>query len=311
MVPYLWELVNRRELMPLWSLPAVYRKPFQGRQPDVAPQDAGTNNRAMAQNEWQRRIERAEELAARYEFAAEILRFYAAIARFQAQFYREIETSKALAKVGGANPFGIRLERGVAGGFRRFLSVVEKNGPAKLQEAARRLEAGDDESQFGLLAAFWEGEALASRSDEFFARAFLQPYAARVRARANLRWKGPTAYVCPFCKRKPGLGVLRPMGDGGQRSLVCSFCLAEWEFRRILCAGCGEEDPAKLPVYSAEELGHVRVEACDSCKCYIKTVDFTQSGLGEPVVDEIASVPLDLWARERGYSKLQANLLQL
>jgi len=107
------------------------------------------------------------------------------------------------------------------------------------------------------------------------------------------------------------VGVLRPLGEGGQRSLICSLCLAEWEFLRVVCPGCGEEDPAKLPVYTAEELQHVRVEACDRCKSYIKTVDLTKSGLGEPVVDEIASVALDLWAQMRGYAKLQVNLMQL
>ena len=266
----------------------------------------------MGEKEWQRRVERAEELAARYEFAAEILRFYAAIVRFQAKLYREIENLPVLMKVAvGANPFGAPLDRGAIENFRAFLSVVEKNGPDKLQEAARKLQAGDADSHFELLAAFWEGRALASQSDEFFARAFLQPHAVSLRERANLQYKGPTAYVCPFCKRKPGQGVLRPLGEGGQRLLMCSFCLAEWEFRRILCPGCGEEDPAKLPVYSAEELQHVRVEACDSCKCYIKTVDLTESGLAEPIVDEIASVALDLWAQIHDYSKLQVNLLQL
>jgi formate dehydrogenase maturation protein FdhE len=37
----------------------------------------------------------------------------------------------------------------------------------------------------------------------------------------------------------------------------------------------------------------------------------TKSGLAEPIVDEIAAVPLDLWAQERGYAKLQSNLMQL
>jgi FdhE protein len=191
--------------------------------------------------------------------------------------------------------------------------VVERSGPGKLREAAREWAARDEDSHFELLAAFWEGNgtALAPGTDDFFARAFLQPYAVGIRARANLHWTGPTAFICPFCKRKPGLGVMRPLGEGGQRSLICSFCLGEWEFRRIVCPGCGEEDPTKLPVYSAEELEHVRVEACDSCKTYIKTVDLTKSALGDPVVDEMASVPLDLWAQMRGYSKLQVNLLQL
>jgi len=28
-------------------------------------------------------------------------------------------------------------------------------------------------------------------------------------------------------------------------------------------------------------------------------------------VDEMASIPLDLWAEQQGYSKLQPNLMQL
>ena len=38
---------------------------------------------------------------------------------------------------------------------------------------------------------------------------------------------------------------------------MCSFCLAEWQFRRILCPGCGEEDHAKLPVFTATELAYM------------------------------------------------------
>jgi FdhE protein len=165
-----------------------------------------------------------------------------------------------------------------------------------------------------LLTVFWNGTetgTLPPGPHDFFARAFLQPYAIGIRSQSNMRWSGPVPYLCPFCKRKPGLGVLRPLGDGGQRSLVCSFCLAEWEFRRIVCPGCGEENHAKLPVYTAEELKHVRVEGCDSCRSYIKTVDMTKSGLAEPIVDEMAAIPLDLWAQKQGYTKLQTNLMQL
>jgi formate dehydrogenase accessory protein FdhE len=273
----------------------------------------------MNTNEWQRRVIRAEEMAERHASAAEILRFYAAVARFQAEFYRELENSEWIGKAASSSdPFALWPDREVAGGLHRLLRVVEQSGPAKLGEAARELAARDEQAHLQLLSVFWEntswentGNAPAAGTDNFFARAYLQPYAVGIRTRARLRWNGPTAFVCPFCKRKPGLGVMRPLGEGSQRSLICSFCLAEWEFRRIVCPACGEEDPLKLPVYAAEELQHVRVEACDSCKCYIKTVDLTKSGLGEPLVDEMASVALDLWASEHGYAKLQINLLQL
>ncbi|MGD0215400.1 MAG: formate dehydrogenase accessory protein FdhE [Terriglobales bacterium] len=273
----------------------------------------------MAQNEWQRRIQRAEELIVQYSFAAEILRFYIAVARFQEKFYAELGKSLGNSSTGTKvasepEPFARPLRQDLASPFGKFISSVEQSGPAPLREAAHELRRGDEASHFNLLTAFWNGTetgVLPSGPNDFFARAFLQPYAIAIRLASPLQWKGPVPFRCPFCKRKPGLGVLRPLGDGGQRSLVCSFCLAEWEFRRIICPGCGEENHAKLPVYTAEELNHVRVEACDSCRTYIKTVDLTKSGRAEPIVDEMAAVPLDLWGEKQGYAKLQLNLLQL
>jgi FdhE protein len=101
------------------------------------------------------------------------------------------------------------------------------------------------------------------------------------------------------------------MGDGAKRSLICSLCATEWEYRRIVCPACGEEEVSKLPVYVAEELPHVRVEACDTCRHYIKTVELTKDGRAVPVVDELAAIPLSLWASEKGYTKLSPNLLGL
>ena len=79
----------------------------------------------------------------------------------------------------------------------------------------------------------------------------------------------------------------------------------------MVCAACGEQTVEKLAVYTAEQFRHVRVEACDTCRYYIKTVDLTKHGLAVPVVDELATVPLDLWAAEQGYTKLQPNVLAL
>jgi formate dehydrogenase maturation protein FdhE len=37
----------------------------------------------------------------------------------------------------------------------------------------------------------------------------------------------------------------------------------------------------------------------------------SRNALAVPIVDEMASIPLDLWAQERGYRKLEVNLLGL
>ena len=53
----------------------------------------------------------------------------------------------------------------------------------------------------------------------------------------------------------------------------------------------------------------MRVEACDTCRHYIKTIDLTKDGRAVPVVDELAAIPLSLWAGENGYAKVSATLL--
>jgi len=136
---------------------------------------------------------------------------------------------------------------------------------------------------------------------------FLQPYAEYLAD--HTEWTAPsgTPSVCPLCGGKPQVGALRPEGDGGKRSLICSLCGTEWAYRRMVCPACGEEDVHKLSVYTAKEFGHVRVETCEACHSYIKTVDLTKDGLAVPVVDELATIPLNLWANEHGYLKLQNN----
>jgi formate dehydrogenase maturation protein FdhE len=269
-------------------------------------------NRTTAQGEWHRRVGRAEQLLTQQISATEILHFYLAVANFQKELSTELDGPKYQSKVeAGADPFAASLPVNLVSGFRDFTLLVARHGPAPLQRAAHALESDSEAAHLKLLQNFWARSDEGEGFNDFFARACLQPYAANLRARSAARWTGPAPYVCPLCNRKPGVGVLRPLGDGAQRSLVCSFCLKEWEFRRIVCPGCGEEDHAKLPVYTAEEFQHVRVDACDGCRLYIKTVDMTKNGLAEPVVDEIASPALDVWAQSQGYSKLQANLMQL
>jgi FdhE protein len=140
----------------------------------------------------------------------------------------------------------------------------------------------------------------------FFARVLLQGEAA-ARARRSPAAAGVQPR-CPFCAEKPVAAVLRPEGDGGKRFLLCGLCFTEWEYRRLLCPNCGEEDKDKLPVYTAEEFPHIRVESCDTCRVYLKAIDLTKNGRAVPEVDELASVVLDLWAADHGYTKLQPNL---
>ena len=57
-----------------------------------------------------------------------------------------------------------------------------------------------------------------------------------------------------------------------------------------------------------ESVPHVRLDECLSCRRYIKTVDLRRRGDAVPIVDELATVELDLWAKEKGLLKVQANV---
>jgi FdhE protein len=105
------------------------------------------------------------------------------------------------------------------------------------------------------------------------------------------------------------LGILRVEGDSGKRFLLCSFCSQEWAFRRLLCPNCGEEAESKLPIYVAEQFPHIRVEACETCAAFLRTIDLTKDGHAEPMADDIAAIPLALWGQEHNFSALQPNLL--
>ncbi|MBV8206689.1 MAG: formate dehydrogenase accessory protein FdhE [Acidobacteria bacterium] len=257
---------------------------------------------------WDQRIQRAEELARLFPFAAEILRFYSVVARFQKALYGYIH--QAHQKSPPSRVFRDSLDLSLLlPRFSGFLNTVKEAAPPQLADCAARLSAEPEARWEELLSAFWLGAKDLPHAHAFCARAFLQPYAAFVAARlAAPLGQGETA-TCPVCDSEPVVGVLREEQLGARRSFICSLCAYEWSFPRAVCPGCGEHRNEALAVFTSDNFVYVRVEACDTCKCYIKTVDLTRNGLAVPVVDELAAVPLTLWAQEHGYIKLQPNLL--
>lgn len=266
-------------------------------------------------SEYDARIARAARLSVSYPFAAEFLDFYRHIAEFQKTLRASIRSSQG--NESGKAPVADVRERldltVLLPHFRGFLSVVEQHAPSALRESAHQMSLLPSDSWIASLEAYWQHAGKYDQQvgafAQFLSRAFLQPYAEY---RAARMLQGPLAVtirLCPLCGARPLMGVLRLEGDGGKRFLLCTFCSQEWEFRRILCPTCGEEAEGKLPVYVAEQLPHVRVEACDTCKFYLQTVDLTKDGHAVPMVDDLAAVPLTLWAHEHGYTRLQPNLL--
>jgi FdhE protein len=283
----------------------------------------------MIPAQWDRRIRRATELTSTYPFGAEGLRFYARVATFQKSLYAEIQKAlKGSPKISGDRPLRDELDFFLLlPHFSPYLSVIQQAAPAPLAQAAAALAQKGPAAWQHAIEDFWHtdpelapaadnaeqlqnGDPLESTSsDRLLAWIFLQPYAEYLAAHREPTIVDGTPSTCPVCGGKPIVGVLRSEGDGAKKSLICMLCAHEWNFRRIYCPACGEEREPQMAFYSAPEIAHVRVDVCDTCHTYLKNVDLTKTGLAVPIVDELATIPLDLWAVEHGYKKLQINML--
>jgi len=255
---------------------------------------------------WESRIKRAEYLGSRQPESSELLTFYAALLRAQQEIYEYLRTREGWLPSGSLED-DLKILRVM---LPTLLKTVESRGPEFLAAQSRDLQAAAEPELDQMLIDCWR----APSDVQFFGKAFLQPYAcwlSEIGAKPVDRSLDRGENRCPFCGGKPQVGVLRirEASESGGRDLVCSMCLTAWEFRRVVCAGCGEENPANIAYFQTPDYPYLRIEACDTCKLYIKGVDLTKYGLAIPIVDEIAGAPLDLWAREHGYTKIEMNLV--
>jgi FdhE protein len=258
----------------------------------------------VRQRTWEGRISRARELQARHPAIASVLAFYLKVLEFQ----RDVAiTSKS--NFDAAVPLREQIDLTFAvPRMPALLSLSVKFGSETLALQARTLQEAGETRWHDLLKNTLIAGEQSDTPEAFFARACLQPIAENLQSHlpADPNYAQNT---CPACGGLPQAAVLRPEGDGGRRWLLCSFCLGDWLFRRVLCPWCGEDDKEKLPRYSADECAYVRVEGCDTCNRYLKVVDLTIDGRAVPLVDEVALAVLDLWAVEHGYTKIARNLM--
>lgn len=254
---------------------------------------------------WNKQIERADELAAETSGSKELLTFYAQLLRAQEEIYEALRSRRNWLPSGDLESDVAVIQASMSG----LLQRVARNGPESLAESAQALLDTESNVMAKELFDYWRNPS----DTQFFAKSVLQPYLlwlAETRATPVGRELAGGERTCPFCGGKPQLSFLQSReSESGNRDLLCANCLCSWEFRRVVCANCGEERPAKLGYFHSPEFDHIRIEACDSCKHYIKGIDLTRFGHAMPLVDEVYAAPLDLWAREHGYTKIELNLV--
>lgn len=115
---------------------------------------------------------------------------------------------------------------------------------------------------------------------------------------ARTDFAGWRLHICPLCAGEPDLAVITPSAE---RQLICSRCAARWRFDQIACPFCLNDERTKITSLASRD-GQYRLSCCDACRRYIKAFDARRASRPVmPVVDSVATLPLDAAAIQRGY----------
>jgi FdhE protein len=116
----------------------------------------------------------------------------------------------------------------------------------------------------------------------------------------GLPWQKGSCFVCG------AEATLAELQENYQiKHLRCGQCGADWQFPRMVCLHCGNEDPYTQRYLAAEgRLEKMRVEVCDKCHGYLKVINSFTPTLPEMLtVEDLATLHLDYIAKARGYAR--------
>src|SRR5205085_2381607 len=115
---------------------------------------------------------------------------------------------------------------------------------------------------------------------------------ATERVGAPSLWKNWSRNVCPCCGGAPDVALLE---RGGQRSLVCSRCDAQWRAVRPGCLGCDASEEPSIARISNPAVGYDLV-MCNSCGRFLK--ERARRGLESLLVERAITLELDVAAEQ-------------
>jgi FdhE protein len=252
--------------------------------------------------QFEARAVRAESLAPNSPSARAPLLFASGLYRAQGRMAAELEAAEGLSG---------SLERDATHVLPAALPVASflaGSAPDPLREEARARCDEDADTLLARLLVFWrEGEG------HYLYRAMLRPYVEVLSRRQLAPNRSHREGRCPFCGGSPWISVRRgePESDAARRFLACSLCGGEWSFYRVRCPCCAEENPENLPSFRSDAYPAAQIDACETCRRYLKSMDLTEDARPIPEVDDLVSLSLDLWASEEGFTRIEPGLAGL
>ena len=110
---------------------------------------------------------------------------------------------------------------------------------------------------------------------------------------------------CPICGSFPSLSLLKE--ETGKRYLLCSFCGYQWRIDRLICPFCDNKEQNSLSYLYAEGEEAYRIDLCEKCHQYIKTIDLRILEESDPCLEDLATLHLDILASRKDYKRPVPN----
>ena len=131
---------------------------------------------------------------------------------------------------------------------------------------------------------------------------FLKRRALALAQDLTLDWTTWSKGYCPVCGGMPLLAYLE---EGGKRFGTCSVCEFTWPLPRFVCPYCENTDQQQFRYFFTEKEKGLRLEVCEACKHYLKIIDLREWRVDPlPLLDDLVTTHLDLWARNKGYQRI-------
>jgi len=211
------------------------------------------------------------------------------------------------------------LDIGVSVKLFQTLCQIGKEATPHMAEQIKKIEDAIDHKRMDLRKLLKEGvkeqeiEQVAEESEldttvlSFLIRCSTQPSieAGVEQLRSDLRPDMWLKGYCPVCGSLPFLSLLKE--EVGKRYLLCSYCRYQWRIDRLFCPFCNNKEQGSLHYFHGEGEEIYRMDLCNQCHQYIKTIDLRQMGESDPLLEDLATLHLDILAVQKGYKRPVPN----
>lgn len=162
-----------------------------------------------------------------------------------------------------------------------------------------------------LLFDFARDNGFSNEFLSFFSVLLVFPYRKAVTAfvKDKIPFDNHNSGLCPVCGHWPVISYLTE--KEGRKILACICCSASWQFPRLKCSFCLNQNKEELGYLSIDGNNEVSAYVCDKCRRFIKTIRIGEEesiyANNRYIIDYLTTGDMDLAALQNKY--LQESVL--